>query len=400
MTETRVDISHVRPEVIGQLTYSTYFIDELIHDVQHEAGELTIRHTSPKSEDDLRARISTLIERFTHAEFGFKEGILSEHRVTTPYSGNILAELLQQNIVKELEPGLFLFREPFVSLLQFFDESFVKKIGRHFGAQQEYYPAIIHGDTLDKTNHFTSFPEHIHFVTHLREDLDVIESFARDVRQAGGWAGHAPAIDQSHVMAQPRYTINPATCYHCYEGLQGEVLAGDGVVRTAVSKVHRYESKNHREFGRLLDFTMREVIFVGKPDFVKERRAKSIELLQQLVTEWELDCYIENANDPFFTNDFQVKASFQRNQEMKYELRMSVPYLDQTISVSSSNFHSTTFGNAFQIKAGKRPAVTGCMAFGLERWVFAFLAQYGLDEARWPQKLLAEFRTWRDGHVH
>jgi seryl-tRNA synthetase len=118
--------------------------------------------------------------------------------------------------------------------------------------------------------------------------------------------------------------------------------------------------------------------------------------LKELAAEWELNSIIELANDPFFTNDFQVKASFQRQQEMKYELRLTIPYLDKSIACSSVNFHSTTFGNAFNIKIGKRSAVTGCVGFGIERWAFAFLAQYGLDEALWPQSFREQYRAWQD----
>jgi seryl-tRNA synthetase len=397
MRKTYVDLGPLKPEMLSQLKYAVYFVDEKISDIQDEDGRLVLVHTSDRDDEELIRKVGTLIDRFSNGEFGFRENIIFENRVQTPFQENIVKELIEKKIIRQLEDGLFIFREPFVTLLKFFDHSFVQRIGKKFGAKQEYYPVVIHGETLDKTNHFTSFPEHIHFVTHLKEDLDVIEKFAHDVREAGSWK-EAPDVDLNQALMQPKLMINPATCYHCYEGMQDEVLEGDGVAVTAVSKVHRYESKNHRDFGRLLDFTMREVIFVGKPDYVKQNRLQSIELLKELVKEWEIDCWIENANDPFFTNDYQVKASFQRQQEMKYELRMQVPYLGKSISVSSSNFHSTTFGNAFQIKAGKRPAVTGCMAFGLERWVFAFLAQYGLEEAQWPAKLREAYRGWRETH--
>jgi seryl-tRNA synthetase len=395
MKEFQLETGDLAPQAVDQLVYALYFADEGIENVERGTDGLRIIHRSAREEAELRTLADRLRERFSKAEFGFKEQVIFENRVDTPYDGNIIADLHEQKILKELEAGMYTFREPFVTLLQFFDHTFARRIGGAFGAKQEYYPVVIHGETLDKTNHFTSFPEHIHFVAHLREDLDVIEEFASTVRAAGSWK-ETPPTDLTRTMIQPRFTINPATCYHCYEGLQGETLEGDGVVVTAASKVHRYESKNHRQFGRLLDFTMREVIFVGKPDWVKANRLKSIELLQELVREWELDAYMENANDPFFTNDFQVKASFQRQQEMKYELRLNIPFLQKSISVSSSNFHSTTFGSAFGIKAGKRPAVTGCLAFGLERWVFAFLAQYGLDETRWPGTLRTAYAGWRE----
>lgn len=378
----------------GQVKYASAFVDEHIDEVRLEGSQLVIVHRSPGGNERIAAGVEKLIERFSHGDFGFKEHILFEHRGPTPYRGDIIAELLESKAIKVLEPGLFIFREPFSSLLRFLDDTFVQRIANAFGAKQESYPAVIHLSTLDKTNHFTSFPEHLHFLNHLRDDLDVIESFSESVREAGGWKEDAP-LDLNKTMPKPRFAMNPSTCYHCYEGLQGETLEGDGIVVTAVAKCHRYESKNHNDFGRLLDFSMREIIFVGKPEFVRENRLKAVEYLKQLAIEWEIDCIIENANDPFFTNDFQVKASFQRNQEMKYEMRLTIPYIDKTIACSSVNFASTAFGSAFDIKMGKRPATTGCVGFGLERWVFAFLAQFGLNEDGWPAAFREQYHAWQ-----
>jgi seryl-tRNA synthetase len=379
----------------GQLKYASAFVDEHITDIQVVDFHIRIVHDSPSGNAVIEERVNRLIDRFSKGDFGFKENILFEHKVSTPYQGDIISELVASKSIKVLEPGLFIFREPFSSLMRFFDYSFVTKIAKRFeGMKEESYPAVIHCETLNKTNHFTSFPEHIHFLTHLREDLDVIESFSQSIRESGGWSKDQP-LELDRNMPKPNFTMNPSTCYHCYEGLQDETLEGEGVVVTAIAKCHRFESKNHSDFGRLLDFSMREIIFVGKPDFVKENRLKSIEYLKDLAVEWNVDSLLEIANDPFFTNDFQVKASFQRNQEMKYELRLTVPYLNKSIACSSVNFHSNTFGNAFNIKIGKRNAVTGCVGFGIERWAFAFLAQYGMDEQNWPAAFLEQYHAWQ-----
>lgn len=379
----------------GQLKYAAAFIDEHIRDIRLDPQYIYITHESPKGNEAIETHVRRLIDRFSQGDFGFKENILFEHKVDTPYEGDIIAELVDRKIIKVLEPGLFIFREPFSGLMRFLDYSFVTKVANRFaGVKEESYPAVIHCDTLNKTNHFTSFPEHIHFLTHLREDLDIIESFSQSIRDAGGWKEDS-ALDLNANMPKPKFTMNPSTCYHCYEGLQNETLEGDGLIVTAISKCHRFESRNHSDFGRLLDFSMREIIFVGKPEFVKEHRLQSIEYIKELAAEWNVDCMLEIANDPFFTNDFQTKASFQRNQEMKYELRLSIPYVKKSIACSSINFHSNTFGNAFNIKMGKRSAVTGCVGFGIERWAFAFLAQYGLDEANWPAAFREQYHAWQ-----
>ncbi|MCR8632445.1 hypothetical protein [Paenibacillus radicis (ex Xue et al. 2023)] len=379
----------------GQVKYAAAFIDENIRDIRIDNNHIYITHESAKSNEAIEAQVLRLIERFSHGDFGFKENILFENKVDTPYEGNIISELVDRKIIKILDPGLFIFREPFSSLMRFLDYSFVTKVANRFTeVKEESYPAVIHCDTLNKTNHFTSFPEHIHFLTHLREDLDIIESFSQSIRDAGGWKQDAP-LDLNANMPTPKFTMNPSTCYHCYEGLQNETLEGDGLIVTAISKCHRFESRNHSDFGRLLDFSMREIIFVGKPEFVKENRLRSIEYIKELAVEWNVDSLFEIANDPFFTNDFQTKASFQRNQEMKYELRLNIPYINKSIACSSVNFHSNTFGTAFNIKMGKRNAVTGCVGFGIERWAFAFLAQYSLDEAAWPAAFREQYHAWQ-----
>lgn len=393
-SECVISLERLDPAQHGQLKYAAAFIDEHIDEIRLENGKLVIEHHAPDRSERIAAHAERLIERFSRGDFGFKEHILFRQSGPMPYKGDIIAALVEAKAIKVLEPGLFIFREPFSSLLRFFDDTFVQRIADAFGAKEESYPAVIHLSTLDKTNHFTSFPEHLHFLSHLRDDLDVIESFSDSVRAAGGWKADAP-LDLNRSMPNPRFAMNPSTCYHCYEGLQGEILEGDGIVATAVAKCHRYESKNHADFGRLLDFSMREIIFVGKPEFVRENRMKAVEHLKQLAAEWEIDCLIENANDPFFTNDFQVKASFQRNQEMKYEMRLTIPSIGKSIACSSVNFHSTAFGTAFDIKIGKRPATTGCVGFGLERWVFAFLAQFGLDEQQWPAAFREQYRAWQ-----
>ncbi|MEC0244706.1 hypothetical protein P4H65_02590 [Paenibacillus chitinolyticus] len=392
--ECKISLERLSESQHGQVKYASAFVDEHIQEISLEDGYLRIVHTSPNGDEAIRERVERLIERFSKGDFGFKENVLFRNEVSVPYSGDIIRELVESKSIKVLEPGLFIFREPFSSLMRFLDYSFVTKIANRFQVKEESYPAVIHSETLNKTNHFTSFPEHIHFLTHLREDLDVIESFSDSIRATGGWKDELP-LDLNATMPKPKFTMNPSTCYHCYEGLQGETLEGDGIVVTAVAKCHRFESKNHTDFGRLLDFSMREIIFVGKPDFVKENRLKSIEYIKELAVEWEVDSLLEIANDPFFTNDFQVKASFQRNQEMKYELRLTIPYLDKSIACSSVNFHSNTFGNAFDIKVGKRAAVTGCVGFGIERWAFAFLAQYGMDEADWPASFREQYHAWQ-----
>lgn len=381
------------PAVRKHMEYAAWFADERIRSVATRDDQIAIECDDDVDLDVLRGKLDRLAARFSHVDaFEVRELFRCgpTRQVNETYE-----KLIERGWVVELGRGQVTLRGLALDLLEFIDDTVVRQIAGPANARREYYPGVMATTRLNRTNHFSSFPEHVHFVTHLREDLDLLDQFARELRDAGGWTPEVLAkLDQP--MAPPLIALNPAVCYHCYASMENAQLEGEGFVATARSRCHRYESGNHRTLARLLDFTMREVIYVGKPEFVKRERAAAIERLQALVQHWELSCWLETANDPFFTNDFEVKAAFQRQNEMKYELRM--PLASGSVAVASSNFHSVTFGKAFNILHNNRPVCTGCTAFGLERWIYGVFSQLGLDIDAWPLRLREEFTAWRMAH--
>jgi len=382
------------------MQYAAWFADELVARVELRGGDLVVGFGDGADAAAIRGKLERLAARFARVDdFEVREIFRTDRRtaaaspdpaVIEPYD-----ELVARGWVVPLGLGQVALRGLALELLEFLDERFVRRIAGPANARREYYPGVMATDRLNRTNHFSSFPEHVQFVTHLREDLDVLDQFAHELREAGGWT---PAIlgKLPRPMASPVIALNPAVCYHCYASVENSQLPGDGFVVTARSRCHRYESGNHRTLARLLDFTMREVIYVGRPDFVKQERERSIALVRALVEDWGLAAWLETANDPFFTNDFEVKAAFQRQNDMKYELRL--PLASGSLAAASSNFHSVTFGKAFNITSRNRPACTGCTAFGLERWIYGVFSQCGLDPAAWPAGLRADFGAWQASH--
>jgi hypothetical protein len=161
-----------------------------------------------------------------------------------------------------------------------------------------------------------------------------------------------------------------------------------------VTKCHRFEAINHREAGRLIEFTMREVIFLGSPDFVRATRERSLRLVEEIAKAWDIYGALITSNDPFFSSDFASKASQQQRLAMKYEYRAQLPP-HGPLSILSSNLHGPTFSKAFSITQKGRPINTGCIGFGIERFALAIIAQHGFDDAVWPQALRDEYAAWR-----
>ena len=125
---------------------------------------------------------------------------------------------------------------------------------------------------------------------------------------------------------------------------------------------------------------MREIIFIGEKDKVLKARTKSIEIIWRMIEILDLTARLETASDPFFSTDFNSLRYFQLANDLKFELNLPVSP-DKAIAAASFNYHENFFGNQFNITTEDTQNVhTGCAAFGLERLVYASLAQLGIEK--------------------
>jgi hypothetical protein len=130
---------------------------------------------------------------------------------------------------------------------------------------------------------------------------------------------------------------------------------------------------------------MRELVFLGSREVVLEHRARSIEKMGKFLEEHDIAAEIRTASDPFFiAPDASAKTYFQLSSETKYEIAMLLPD-GKKLAVGSHNHHSDFFGRAFDVDIeGHGPMHSVCIAFGLERWVYAWVQQHGINVSEWP----------------
>lgn len=387
MPRVELQLEEFDPAYRQQLLYGLAFVGDGVEKVEisDDASLLTIELDETADAAAIGEKARTLVARFTRSEFGMKESVYYENRRDLPVF-DVWNEMLQRRWITPVGDGHVVLRDRAAALMDLIDRQIRTRFIPAFNAEIEIYPATIKCETLDRCNHFTSFPEHIDFVAHLRSDIEVLEQFSSGC----GEKGWSPSLHDGR-MDQVAYAISPSCCYHCYESMEGWELEAPGRCVTMVVGCHRYEGANQQTLSRLRAFNMREIVWVGHPKWVIESRAHIDGMIVDWAKEWELDCTYEAANDMFFTDDFSVKASFQRQQEAKKELRMRVPQENQDISVFSSNFHSATFGRAFEIKVNGRPAASACVGWGYERLVYALFSQFGFDLEKWPQVPREEF---------
>lgn len=385
-----VPLENIDKDYLDQVEYAITFLCEGVVSYKIDKDDRSVFiELKPGTDIEVtRESVNELLKRYQQTEFGLRSEIFLDQRRELP-AIDAWAGLVERRWATPVGEGHVILRGPAAQLMALIDHKAEHVFGGEFHAELEIFPSTIKSETLHRCNHFTSFPEHMDFVAHLKPDLQVLADFSNGCRDKG-WSTDL----HEGKMSINDFAISPSCCYHAYEGMEGWDLEKPGRCLTAMIHCHRYEGANQKYMSRLRAFHMREVVFVGHPAFVTGNRARADEMIQQWAKDWELSCTFETANDMFFTDDFAIKASFQRQQQAKRELRLDVPSEKKSISVFSSNFHSNTFGKAFAITVAGRPATSGCIAWGLERWVYALFSQFGFDIDQWPPAMRDEYRQF------
>jgi seryl-tRNA synthetase len=264
-------------------------------------------------------------------------------------------------------------------LFRYFDRVF-EQFGAPWKAKPLLTPTLIPDRVLARCDYFRSFPHYVTFASHLKEDVRVIDGF-RARHQTADELDATAMTD----MERPEACLSPAVCYHVYHLNRNLTVPAFGTVYGICGKCFRFESSNISDMRRLWDFTMREVVFLGGRNEVLAARNQSIEMMSDFLGQHRVAGEIRTASDPFFiAPDAVSKTYFQLSSDSKFEVSLMLPGNERT-AVGSHNYHSDFFGRAFNTEVdGGGPMHSVCVAFGIERWVYAFLQQHGSEPVRWP----------------
>ena len=270
MPRISIPIPGVDPGSRAQLEYALTFASEdlLSYEINVENSTIEAEISSEAACDRASRKIEELVERYQKREFGLPSTVEFTHERELP-AIDAWSGLLERKWVTPVGQGHVILRGMAAQLVSLIEAKVDDVFARFFGAEREFYPATILCKTLDRIHHFTSFPEHIDFVAHLKRDLDVLNGFSEGCR-AHGWF----AALHNDRMAENDFAICPSCCYHCYEGMENWQLEAPGRCATMSVPCHRFEGTNHRTMSRLRAFTQRDVVWIGQPRFVMESRTK------------------------------------------------------------------------------------------------------------------------------
>ncbi len=372
--------------LVGEVASKLAYVDESIDqaEVTPQGDLIRLRLQRPPNEayrQTLEAKVQRVVTTMVKGAFKPKIQILEDYlERPVPYRLDPTDALLELGELSQEANGIYTLGPFITRLIDYFEKIFLD-LADSFKARPYRFPTLIPAKYMERVNYFRAFPHSLSYATHLREDLDIIDTFA----QQAACDEHGALNTPPESFASIQTLLSPAVCYHLYFALADQPLPAGQLTATAVGNCFRYEAINLVTLERLWNFTMREIIFVGSKEFVLENRDKARQRLYSTLEEIGLAYRVESANDPFFIGEFRKQSAFQSAFQLKYEIRAKLPFKDSTLAIGSYNYHQDFFGRHLNISLPDgSPAHTGCAAFGLERLAHAFLSQFGLDPDNWP----------------
>ena len=237
-------------------------------------------------------------------------------------------------------------------LMQIVDKEF-EEYALDMGAVSYHIPAMIDKEILEKCGYFGSFPHQLTVVAHAKPEF--YEKISSNNR-----------MEDINIEISPKY-LTPAACLHIYPMLKNQII--NKKIITTKARVYRYEDNKFNGKTRFWDFTVREIVFVGKSDYV----LNCLEIMKDFTMNYSnkigLEVKLENALDSFYPNKKnRIKSKLQTSNSLKFELITKLE--DENVALASFNYHGTHFSQPFDFDQ-KGEIVTGCVGYGLERWVAA-----------------------------
>lgn len=266
-------------------------------------------------------------------------------------------------------------------LLDYFDETFCR-FAKKLGAMEKTYPVLLPVKEYLMTGYVKKSPQHAIFCSSVKEDMEALEKTSE--------AAQKGMVKEE--IKEPEYALSPSACFHVYLEYRDQVLEHDTLI-TFRQNVFRNEGRlNYAQKGRLRDYLVREIVMIGTREYCLSIRDQIMEWSAALLEELELSGDITLASDSFVLPKMQTYRRIQKIDKSKYEMHLMTGE-NEKLSVASFNLHGKAFTDPFNFGVKGEDTVTACIGFGLQRFVIAFLSQYGYAEENWPERLRRAYQS-------
>ncbi|MCK4553671.1 hypothetical protein KAU19_01770 [Candidatus Parcubacteria bacterium] len=286
-----------------------------------------------------------------------KSTIKKIHKGEIYYYKDPMKFLSENNLAIQVGNGLFVLKGVLADILDKVDK-LICNIAKEVGAESVFVPSILSWENTKRSEYLNSF----------KNQALMIEPYKDNTQK------------EKCPHAEYKGMCSPTVCYHYFSALKNKSIDKNYSI-TALGTCTRKEEGELNDFSRLINFTMREIVFFGEEEYCYQKKTEILdETLKIFDKILDLSYEVLTATDPFFGDNNEIKKKAQLLSESKYEIQALLPYSKKTISLASFNHHGKVFYNRFNITPQK-PNLTfsGCVGWGYERILYAILAQKGVD---------------------
>jgi seryl-tRNA synthetase len=300
---------------------------------------------------------------------------------------DFLQELIRyRHFLPSGEPGIYGRGEVFEDIRTRL-EVLVTRVGASDGPERPRFPPLIPKRTLERAGYLKSFPHLCGAVFSFEGNEAAALDLVDRAQRGADWSNH---------LSMTGVVLVPAACYPAYPAMaQRGLLPREGVTLD-LGGSYVFRNEPSEDPARLQMFHQRELVRIGDQEQVLAWRESWISRAKTVLEECGLNATFDLASDPFFGRGGKLLAKSQREQNLKFELLVSIAS-PQPTAVASFNFHQEHFGSVFGIRLHDgRIANSACVGFGLERIALAMLRAHGMDVADWPKQVRSRF--WPESH--
>ncbi len=386
-----LNTEHISEEDLKFISEMMPYISNHIQNTMLENGHLYV-DIEEAYEEEVNEKFASLKEMVIGGKLKGKEipiQTLTDHTdAPTRNQEQIFPKLLKEKAVFEIADGVYAYSGIVLNMIRYFDAK-ISQFGKEefSGITEHEYPVLYPIEKYETGRYFETFPHYIMFQSVMNHDLDTLKRFAEN------GTSDMSIFDET---TRPKNVLRHAACAPLYELLKDTVVPVDKpLVFMVKGRCFRNEADNVFEMARLNEFTMKEYVFIGTPEQCNAGIAHAKQLWEFWQKTLKLNCKVDTANDSFFASNYKKLKLFQILGDSKQEFKWYVPSSDSYIACSSANFHRTHFSKPYHIKNDADTYCdTACFAFGIERMVYAFLSQNGIDPSQWDKEIYNEISRY------
>lgn len=349
------------------------------------------------SEDFLKKnyvdRIVNLIkEKVKEQAYGSREEhhkVVYESKATKPsYNGDPSKELINRKWIKRTpHRNQFILGPQVTELCEALKRAVADTVYKPLGFVQMIFPKLVDWATWKKSGHakalYSGGFNPYFYATPKSTDPKDWEEITDIIKITG----EIPLDKILEQIEPPKGGLAFAQCPPFWTYLEGETVSDSSLplkVFDWSGPTYRYESGGAHGFERVDELHRIETLWVGTPEQtakITKDVGQALRHLFEKVLELEMR---EAWVTPWF---MEQKGLYDVDDEMvvgTIDFEALLPYNGKWLEVQNCSNNGDSYPKAFNVKAQKSGLSSGCAGGSFERYLSAFLAQKGFDDADWP----------------